>query len=536
MAREHLTMRKVREILRLKYEQDLNNRDIAASCRISPSTVSEYVTRARTAGVVWPLPTDMSDADLEVRLFPPASSEERAEDMPDWQCVARELRRKGVTLQLLWEEYHEQHPKGYGYSFYCALYRRFTASIDPRMRQAHEAGHKLFVDYAGMTVPVVDRHTGEVFDAQIFVATLGASNYTYVEATATQTLPDWIGSHVRALEFFGGVPRVVIPDNLKSGVTSAHLYEPDVNRTYMDVAQHYGFAVVPARPVHPRDKAKVESHVQIVERWILARLRNRRFLSLQDLNEAIEPLLDKLNSTPFQKLRGTRQSVFEELDRPALSPLPTQRYVYAQWSKARVNIDYHIEVDERYYSVHYDYIKKQVDVRSTAIIVEIFYKGERLASHMRGARAGQTVTLPEHMPSHHKAHAEWTPERIIRWAGESGESVGRAVDTILSRHVYPEQGFRSCLGIMRLGQKHGADRLNAACARILQAGSPSYKSIQSILLKGLDSLPLPEQTQEVDPIMHANIRGADYYGRPGERQPHAPAGIPGDNAEGPDNA
>jgi transposase len=385
-----------------------------------------------------------------------------------------------------------------------------TTRIEPRMRQIHRAGEKLFVDYAGMTVDVVDRDTGEVRAAQIFVATLGASNYTYAEATWTQTLSDWTGAHVRAFEFFGAAPRVLVPDNLKSGVTSPHIYEPDINPTYADMARHYGIAVVPARAGQPRDKAKVEVHVQIVERRVLARLRNRRFFSLDDLNEAIGALLETLNNAPFQKLDGTRRRLFEQIDRPAMQPLPVDPYVFAEWKKARVNIDYHIEVDRRYYSVPERFIKKQVDVRSTARIVEVLYNGERIASHLRAARAGERVTCPEHMPSSHRAHAQM-PEVIASWLASAGEATEQAVRLMIARNIIPEQGYRSCLGVKRLGDRYGAARLEAACARILPSGYPSYKSIAAILRSGLDAAPAGDGRAKATPIEHANIRGADYY-------------------------
>jgi transposase len=397
------------------------------------------------------------------------------------------------------------------------------------MRQVHKAGEKLFVDYAGQTMPVIDRKTGEIHQAPVFVATLGASNYTYTEATWTQTLPDWTGSHVRAFEFFGGVPRIVVPDNLKTGVTSPHLYDPELNPSYLELAEHYAVAVVPARAVKPRDKAKVEVHVQIVEREILAPLRDRRFLSLADLNEAMGILLDKLNERPFQKLEGTRNELFKLLDAPVLRPLPAEPYIYSAWKKASVSFDYHIDVERRYYSVPFQLIKKQVDVRMTARIVEVFYKGERVASHVRAARDGQYSTCPEHMPPNHLAHAEWTPERFSLWAREVGGATAKAVEAILERHVIPEQGFRSCMGVMRLGDRYGAERLEAACARIMSAGYPTYKRIETILKNGMDQAPDPVKTTPV--IEHSNIRGSGYYAV------KSPAhGLPGNIAAAPEQA
>lgn len=518
MSREHLTMHKIKEVLRLRFEQGLSYRDIAASCRIAIGTAHDYLGRAGAAGLSWPVPNDLSDDELEQRLFPPhVEDAATAPRVPNWQDVSRELRRRGVTLTLLWNEYIADNPDGLGYSQYCRLFREFRQSVDPRMRQIHRAGEKLFVDYAGMVMHVIDRQTGELLEAQIFVATFGASNYTYAEATWTQAMPDWIGSNVRALEYFGGVPRIIIPDNIKTGITSPHLYEPDINRTFQEMAEHYGVAVVPARPAKPRDKAKVETGVQIVERWILAPLRNRRFLSLGELNDAIGVLLDKLNDTPFQKLEGTRRQLFEQIEAPALRPLPIERYVFATWKKARVNFDYHIEFSKAFYSVPYTLIKREVDVRATARVIEIFYKNERVASHARLARPGQYSTCPDHMPHAHRAYAEWTPERFARWAREVGGDTGAAVEQILQRHIIPEQGFRACMGIMRLGDKYGPDRLEAACARIVKAGQPTYRRIEAVLKKGMDSAPLLNE-RAAPLIEHSNIRGAAYYATPAQNE------------------
>jgi transposase len=512
MAKERLSMRKVREVLRLKWEQGLSNRDISVSCLLSASTVFEYVHRARAVGLHWPLDPSVTDEQLERRLFPPPlSPQEAARVTPDWSEVSRQLARKGVTLQLLWEEYRAVHPDGYGYSRYCDLFRTYRAAAEPRMRQTHKAGEKLFVDYAGQTVPIIDRATGEVREAQVFVATLGASGHTYVEATATQSSPDWIGAHVRAFAFFGGVPQVLVPDNLKSGVTSPCFYEPDLNPTYHELARHYGVAVIPARVRKPRDKAKVESHVQIVERRILAPLRDRRFFSLEECNEAIAPLLDALNERPFQKLAGSRRELFLTIDAPALRPLPADPYVYAEWKKARVGIDYHVQVDHSFYSVPYALLKQEVHVCLTARVVEIFHKGERVASHARSARSGRHVTLDAHMPPAHRAYGDWSPERLVRWAGQAGGHTQQVVEQILASRIHPQQGFRSCLGIMRLGKEYGQDRLEAACRRAAALGAASYRSIASILKNNLDTVPLERPEPDRPAPLHQNIRGASYY-------------------------
>lgn len=508
-------MRKIREILRLK-SHGLSHRAIAASCGLGAGTVCEYLGRVRSADLSWPLPESLTDEDLERLLFPPpplsATESPGRRPMPDWEHVAHELTRKGVTLLLVWEEYRAQHPDGYGYSRFCDLYNRHRAQTDPRMRQVHKAGEKLFVDYAGQTMPVIDPATGEVQEAQIFVATLGASNYTFVAATRTQGKEDWIGSHVRAFAFFGGVPAIVVPDNLKSGVRSPCFYEPDLNPTYREMAEHYGVAVIPARVRKPRDKAKAESHVRIVEQRILAPLRNRSFFCFEALNEAIGELLDDLNGRPFQKLAGSRRQAFEQIDRPALSPLPAAPYVFADWTRARVNIDYHIAVRDAYYSVPYTLIKQEVDVRLTKSVVEVFFKGKRVASHPRLHKKGAYSTTPDHMPKAHHAFVQWEPKRLIRWAAQTGPATAGMVEAILERRVHPQQGYRACLGLIRLEKTYGSQRLEAACARALAAGAISYRSVKSILQNGLDRIK-EEGDAQLTLVLgpHDNVRGPDYY-------------------------
>jgi transposase len=505
-------MRKIREILRLKWECGLSQRQIAESCQVARPTVTEYLQRAEAAGLGWPLPEDLAEDALERLLFPPrATQPAESRPVPEWATIHQELKRKGVTLFLLWQEYKATHPTGYGYTWFCTRYQAWAQKVDVVMRQDHRAGEKLFVDYAGQTVPVHDPRTGQVRQAQIFVAVLGASSYTYVEATWTQSLPDWIGAHARAFSFFGGVPALLVPDNLKSGVTQAHRYEPDLNPTYQELAAHYGIAIVPARSRKPRDKAKVESAVLVVERWLLARLRQQQFFSLAELNVLLRTLLLDLNQRPFQKLPGSRWDLFAQLDRPALRPLPATPYEYAEWKKARVNIDYHIEVEGHYYSVPYQLVRHQLDVRLTAQCVECFYKGKRVSSHRRAFVKGQHTTLSEHMPPAHRHYAEWTPERLVRWAQKTGPATAQLIATILASRAHPLQGFRSCLGIMRLGKTYGPERLEAACQRALLLQAYAYKSVASILRHGLDQQPLtPERVSPPLPL-HANIRGPHYY-------------------------
>ena len=512
MANKGLSMRKVREVLRLHHVAGLSGRAIARSLKVSPVTVTRYIRRAEEAGLSWPLPETLDDAQLERRLLPGAASMpgETRFPVPEWSTVHRELRRKGVTLALLWQEYKETHPEGMQYSRFCQMYRAWAAKLDVVMRFEHRAGEKTFVDYAGHTVEVVERQTGELRSAQVFVAVLGASSYTYAEATWTQTLPDWVASHVRAFEFYGGCSELLIPDNLRSAVSRAHRYEPDINPTYHDLARHYGVAVLPARVRKPRDKAKAEVGVQVVERWVLAALRNRTFFSLAELNAAIATLLERLNNRPFRKLPGSRRTLFEQLDRPALRPLPAERYVFAQWKKARVNIDYHVEVERHYYSVPHALVGREVDVRLTAHTVECLHRGQRVASHVRSPLKGRHTTADEHMPEKHRKMGQWSPERFRRWASTIGPNTATLTDTVLRSRRHPQQAFRSCLGILRLAHSYGEDRLEAAAGRAVALGAHSYRSVESILNHRLDQRP-SEQIELALPIEHDNIRGASYY-------------------------
>jgi transposase len=438
---------------------------------------------------------------------------------PDWAGIHEELQsQKHVTLQLVWQEYKQSNPDGYQYSRFCELYRRWADKLDLVLRQEHRAGEKLFVDYAGDTVPVIDSKTGTTTEASIFVAVLGASNYTYAEASWNQDLSSWIRSHIRALEFFGGSPAVLVPDNCKVAVRHPCRYEPDLNPTYQEMAAHYGMAVIPARVRKPRDKAKVEAGVLLVERWILAALRKGQFFSLAELNQAVAQLLDRLNQRPFRKLEGNRTERFEKLDRPALRPLPTHAYSFAEWKKARVHIDYHIEVECHYYSVPYALIHRELDVRYTAMTVEIFHEGHRVASHARSSKIGGHSTIDAHRPKSHQRYLEWTPQRLVRRASTIGPFTAALVDKILQSRLHPEQGFRSCLGILRLGKTYGSERLEAAATRACTLDACSYQSVKSILQTSLDrQLPL-DLPLDRPPIQHANIRGTDYF-NPEEEQP-----------------
>ncbi len=444
-----------------------------------------------------------------------SGSDERPK--PDWEWVHQEKQRKGVTLFLLWQEYQMQHPTGYEYSTFTIHYRRWKKEQGLSMRQTHHAGEKLFVDYAGMTIDITNPGSGEIKEAQVFVAVWGASNYTYAEASLSQTLEDWLGSHRRALAFFGGAPQIIVPDNLKSGVKSPCYYEPELNPAYAEFAKHYGIAVIPTRVRKPKDKAKAEVGVQIVERQLLAPLRDRTFFSLKEANEALRQLLDKLNNKPFQKMTGSRKELFEAVDKPALQALPGSAFVIANWKKARVNIDYHVELEGHYYSVPYSYAKEQVDLRFTSHTVEVFHQNKRITSHQRAPlhlkHRGRHTTLTAHMPKAHQRHGEWTPQRLIHWAQKTGEHTAQVIERILESRPHPEQGYRSCLGIMRLGKSYGGERLEAACRRATYLQSYSYKSVQSILKHKLDAEPLPleQPTPQPTPQQHHNLRGASYY-------------------------
>jgi len=512
VPRPRSAMRKIREVLRLSLADGLSRRQVGVATGLPYTTVADYLGRARRAGLRWPLPEGMDDRTLEGRLFSSAAlPTTQRRPLPDWPAVHRDLRRPGVTLQLLWMEYKERHPDGYQYTQFCRHYRAWQRQLDVVMRQEHRAGERMFVDFAGQTIPIVDPATGEITEAELFVAVLGASSYTYAEATPSQALPHWIAGHVHAFEYFGGCPRIIVPDNLRAGVTRAHRYEPELNRTYAEMAAHYGCAIIPARPRKPRDKAKVEVGVLVVERWILAALRDRTFFSLAEANAAIGERLTWLNARPFTKLPGSRRSLFTDIERPALRPLPTERYQFATWKMATVNIDYHVEVEGHWYSVPYQLVGQRADVRLSATTVELFVGGRRVASHLRGRQPGRHTTEPAHMPESHRRHLEWSPGRLVRWAERSGPATGALVTAILASRPHPEQGFRSCLGILRLGRRYGDERLEAAAARAMAIRALSYRSVESILKSGLDQVPLPSAAAPAPMRRHANLRGGTYY-------------------------
>ncbi|MCP5080638.1 MAG: IS21 family transposase [Alphaproteobacteria bacterium] len=501
-------MKKIIEVLRLKYEAKLSHEKIGRACGLSKGAVSKYVSLAKAKGLSWPLPEEVDEARLEALLYP-SRKKPTSRVEPDYFQIHQELKRKGVTLHLLWGEYVAVHEeRSYGYSQYCNLYRQWRAKQKRSMRQQHRAGEKAFIDYCGPTVDIINRHTGEIRTAQVFVGVLGASSYTYAEASYTQSLPDWIASHQRMLRFFGGVPDLLVPDNLKSAVTKACRYTPKINDTYADMAVHYQTAVLAARPYKPQDKAKAEVAVQVVERWILARLRHYTFFSLAQLNQAIAELLPALNERTFQGRTESRKELYNAIDRPALKSLPQDDYVYAEWRKAKLGIDYHVEVEKRLYSVPHALVGQTLDLRITATTVEVMHKGQRVASHPCHGK-GRYATLTEHMP---KSHQAWSPGRFMNWASDIGPCTVQVVKQQLEDRPHPEHGYRACLGLLNLGRRYDRGRLESACERALSIRSISYQSVASILKQGLDKQPLEsiDETQTELPL-HTNVRGADYY-------------------------
>ena len=530
-AQRELTMRQTRQILRLRHE-GVSIREIGRRMAVARSTVQDTLKRAARAGLCWPLPEAVSDAVLEQSLFAGAARQRgaRRRAEPDWARLALELKRPGVTLTVLWDEYQSVHPEGYGYSRFCDLFRAFEKRLSPVMRQHHRPGDKLFVDFSGKTLPIVDPATGEIRQAQIFVAVLGASSLTYAEAVWTQTLPDWIGAHVRLLDFLGGAPQLLAPDNLRSGVNKASFYDPEINRSYAAMAGRYGIDVLPARPRRPRDKAKVEAGVRFAQIAILGRLRNRTFFSLAEANAAIAEALERINSHAMKRLNTTRRALFEQLEREALRPLPAARYEYAEWRLARVSLDYHVEAlvagreaivrsggsnegvqrpggQGFFYSAPHALIREQIDVRLTARTVELFHRGQRVAAHERRNAGSRYATIPEHMPSAHRRYAEWSPERFRRWAVGIGPATEGLILAILARRPHPEQGFRTCLGVMRQFRSLSTERVEAVAAHALHIGAFNGASIASIIATSAEQA--RSAPDSIGP--HANLRGPRYF-------------------------
>lgn len=513
MSYKRLSMRKIKEILRLKFEQKLTHRAIAASLRISAGTVSRYLTQANEVGLTWPLTESQKESDIEKQLHSKksaANKHDEARPLPDWHVVQHELQKqKGVTLRLLWEEYIAENPGGYGYSWFCHFFREFKNTLAPTMRLTHIAGEKTFIDFSGLTVPWTNRHTGEIKKAEIFVAILGASNYTFAYALESQSLPEWLNGHQKAFEFFGGVTRILVVDNLRSGVKKAHLYDPDVNPTYQAFAVHYDVAVVPTRIVAPKDKAKVEAAVKFVQSQILARFRNRTFFSVDEINEAIKPLLKALNEKPFQKMPGTRCSQFEALDKPKLKPLPQTPFELAEIKWCTVGMDSHIEYKKHYYSVPYKYLKKKVECRATQRSIECYFEGERIAHHLRKYNYGFT-TLKAHLAKPHQIELEWTAERLTNWAANIGPHTKTFIQNAIEAREFPEQAYRACVGMLRLAKKFGAQRFEKAAKAGTGLHCYRYRWIENLLKNGAENIALAEPTNQPIPE-HENVRGSKYF-------------------------
>ena len=523
MAAERLAMKTIKELFHLRFQLKLSQEKVKQRLGCGKATVYDYEQRAKKAGLdTYEKIEVLTEDELLLRLnlktksqcfWAPLRKEENL--LPDWSYIKTELSKKHVTLALLWEEYKEEHPEGYSYSQFCVHYRRWRETLSVTMRQEHKAGEKVFVDYAGSTVDIISPTTGEVRSAQIFVGVQGASNYTFVEATWSQSLSDWLMSHRRMFEFFNGIPQILVPDNLRSGITKPDRYEATVNRSYQDLAEHYGTCVIPARVKKPKDKAKAEAGVLLASRWILAALRNKTFYSLPELNEAIEVLLEKLNNKKMRHYKKSRRELFEIIDKPVLGKLRSTPYVFSEWKQARVNIDYHIVFDDHFYSVPYQLVKAEVSIRATSQTIEVFYKSKRVASHLRSHRKGKFTTDPDHRPKAHQAQTEWTPERIINWAKQKGENIGLFVQNLITTKAHPEQAYRAALGVIRLSDKYGPHRLNQACGNAIAIGAISYRTVKNMLGNNMDKV---DQTKNIKTdkqqdffVTNENVRGKDYY-------------------------
>jgi transposase len=512
MATERLAMHRLKEILRQKLVLRRSHRQVAKSVGVSVGFVSGVVTRVAALGLDGEQLDALDEAALEDTLYPPRTASAGSRPLPDPAQMHLELRRAGVTLQLLHLEYLEQHPEGYRYTRYCDVYRAWLAKRSPTMRQTHVAGDKMFVDYSGKRPRILDKATGEATEVELYVAVLGASNYTYAEATFTQRVPDFVASTTRALAFFGGVPRAIVPDQLKSAVIVASRYEPGLQRSFDELGRHYGTTILPARPASPRDKAKVEVSVQIVQRWILARLRNQVFYTLGELNARVQELLADLNARIMKLYKASRSELFERFDRPALTALPVDTFECAAWKKVVLNVDYHVAFEDHFYSAPHTLIDEELWVRATTTSVEILHRSSRVASHARSYVRFQHTTVMAHMPTSHQKHAEWTPSRILGWASTVGPRTEELAQAILVERRHPEHGYRSCLGLFRLAKRYGNERVEAACARAIGVSARSYRHVESILKHGFDRAPaLDTESRESGNIVHENLRGRDYY-------------------------
>lgn len=510
MRKKRTSMSKINDVLRLKFEGKLSHRDVALCLKIGPATVSEILSRFKNAKLTWPLPDDLSQAELEQRLFPGKACSMK-KTPPDCPLIYKELKRKGMTKLLLWQEYQAKYPESsYAYTQFCEHYLRWRKKLKRSMRQHHIAGDKLFIDYCGPTVPIVNPDTGEMRNAQIFVATLGASNYTYVEASASQKQEDWLMAHVNAFEFFDGVPNLLVPDNLRSAVSKADRYEPTLNENYLKLARHYNTAVMPARPYKPKDKAKAENAVLIVERWMLMRIRHQVFHTLASLNQELKILLTDLNQRAFRHLPGNRQSLFEQLDQPALNPLPPYRYEYVDHHHAKVGIDYHVLYKKHAYSVPYIYIGERIDTEASTRMIRIYFKGQCIAQHPRSHKEGGFTTTPEHMPISHQKQ-QWSPQRLLSWGGSIGSGTRSVVEHLLNSKPHPEQAYRACLGLLSLARQYNDVRLEQACQSALLLERPNRATVKKLLENKRENIAKEQDQETSSPVSHRNIRGSNYY-------------------------
>jgi len=498
---------KAREALRQHFELGLSQREIAKALNVSLGTVSSIITKARDTGITYPI--TLNNKELGSILYPPAQSAGAGKYAePDVEYIHREMKKKGVTLTLLWEEYKEAHPDGFMFTQFCKRYRDFRKQNDIYMRKVYKAGERVMVDWAGLTMSFTDKF-GELHIVYVFVASLPASAYLYVEPFMDMQEPSWIAAHVNAFEYFGGAPRIVTPDCTRTAINKPTYYDPEENRTYADMARHYGLAIIPARPYRPRDKSPVEEGVQHAERRIIAKLRKRQFLSFEELRDAVHAELKAVNSAGFKKMPGSRASVFVETEKPHLMPLPPRRYEYAIWKQVRPGMDYHVEYDEHFYSVPYQYAGKVMEARATINAIEIFHDHERIVSHARNySKTDRYITLPEHMPSHHRAMADWTPERFERWASKFGSHTHSYICSLMKGRQHPEQAFKTCAGILRLGDSVLPAVMESICKDAQEKNIFTYKYFNMLFKRARSDI----GCREPIPIQHANLRGSSYYG------------------------
>ena len=512
MARRRKSMNKVREIIRLD-ELGFAQRQIARALNVSRPVVAQYLRDFKTTGLSYGDIKDMGDdkfADIFIKKTGKSKRQQALSEQ--FTYMAKELKRIGVTLYLLWEEYRRENPDGYSYSQFCYHFQVWRNLSPLTMHIEHKAGDKMFVDFTGKHMWFYDREKKQQQKAEVFVAILGASQYTYVEAVLSQQKEDWLKVNNNAIWYFGGAPAAIVPDCLKSGVSKPDKYEPDVNPDYADFGDHYDTAILPARPYSAKDKALVENAVNIVYTRIFAPLRNETFYSLSELNEAIWAKVEEHNSKHFEREAISRRELFEEIEQAALKQLPPQRYELKRSLKLKVQFNYHVEIreDHHYYSVPWKYKRKQVKVIYTAAVVEVYYKNTRIAFHKRERRRNGYTTVKEHMPSHHRLYAEWSPQRLINWGASIGPNTKQMIEGVLQTRKHPEQAFKVCLGLLNLTRHYGAGRLERACERALQFHHFSYKFVRNVLEKNLDKVQEEESMQQTFPV-HENIRGKDYY-------------------------